>query len=133
LSLVLAYLDWAIEGAAEPREIKTDDFSRAVHLVEAYLLPMAGRAYAEASKSKTDRAARRLIGIIRKNRWQSFTSRDVLRLDRAGLGQAADLDPALAALEEGDCIRAVEEAAKPQGGRPSRLYAVNPAVHALTG
>jgi hypothetical protein len=27
----------------------------------------------------------------------------------------------------------VEEAAKPQGGRPSRLYAVNPAVHALTG
>lgn len=133
LSLVLTYLDWAVEGTTEPREIQTDDFRRAVHLVETYLLPMAGRAYAEASTSKTDRAARRLIGIIREKGWRSFTSRDVQRLDRAGLGKASDLDPALAALEEGDCIRPVEKSAKPQGGRPSRLFAVNPEVHALAG
>jgi len=129
LALVLACLDWAADGADEPREISQQHFGRAAHLVEAYLLPMARRAYADAAAPKAERAARRLVAIIREQGWQCFTSRDVLRLDRAGLGTAADLDPALAALEAGECIRPVDAPANPQGGRPQRLYLVNAAIH----
>ena len=129
LALVLAYLDWATEGDTEPHEITVQHFGRAAHLVEAYLLPMARRAYPDAAKPKPERAALRLVAIIREQGWQSFTSRDVLRLDRACLGTAADLNPALAMLEEGECIRPVDPPENPKGGRPHRLYVVNPAIH----
>ncbi|MCU9846718.1 YfjI family protein [Defluviimonas sp. WL0024] len=130
LSLVLAVLDWAADEADEPREITVEHFGRAAQLAEMYLLPMARRAYAEASDSKPLRAARRLVEIIREAEWQQFTSRDVLRLDRQGLGAAAELNPALTMLEDGDCIRPVEPPPAPRGGRPQRLFLVNPAIHA---
>ena len=129
LALVLAFLDWAAEGAEQPHEITVQNFGRAAHLVEAYFLPTARRAYAGAATPKTERAARRLVGIIRKQGWQGFESRVVLRLDRAGLGKAADLNPALALLEDSDCIRPVEPTANPQGGRPQRMFALNPELH----
>lgn len=129
LGLVLACLDWAADGANEPRDISAAHFGRAAHLVEAYLLPMARRAYADAATPKAERAARRLVGIIREHGWQEFTSREVMRLDREGLGRKADLDPALLLLVEGDCIREVEPPASPQGGRPQKLFLVNPTIH----
>lgn len=128
LALVLGYLDWAADGAEEPDEITHQHFGRAAHLVEAYFLPMARRAYADASTPKPERAARRLVGIIREQGWQRFASRDVLRLDRAGLGNKAELDPALALLIDGDCIRPIDQTVNPQGGRPQRLFSVNPAI-----
>ena len=129
LALVLGFLDWAADGAEQPHEITVRHFGRAVHLVEAYLLPMARRAYADAATSKPERAARRLVAIIREQGWQRFTSRDVLRLDRAGLGSKAELDPALTLLADGDCIRPIDPPANPKGGRPQRLFLVNPALH----
>lgn len=129
LSLVLGCLDHAADDAEEPKEITPSEFGRAAHLVEAYVLPMARRAYADAATPKADRAARRLVRIIREQGWRSFTARQVLRLDRSGLASKAELDPALAALEDGECIRPVEAQPKVQGGRPQRLYAVNPALH----
>ena len=128
LALVLAFLDWASGGDLPPAEITAAHFGRAVHFVEAYALPMARRAYAEASVPATDKAARRLLAVIREKGWRSFTSRDVLRLDRSGLGRAAEVTPALEALEEGDCIRAVPLPPHAQGGRPQRLFTVNPAL-----
>ena len=129
LSLVLAYLDWAAEGSEMPCEITVQHFQRAAHLVEAYILPMAWLAYANASVANAERAARRLVAIIRKQAWERFTSRDILRLEIPGLRTAVDLNPALAALEEADCIRAIETPPNPQGGRPTRLFSVNPALH----
>lgn len=128
LALALGFLDWAADGAEEPREITVQHFGRAAHLVEAYLLPMARRAYADAATPKAERAARRLVGIVREQGWQRFTSRDVLRLDRSGLGTVAELNPALAMLEDGECIRPVDPPANPQGGRPQRRFLVNPAI-----
>lgn len=52
LSLVLAMMDWASGDAEEPHEITIGHFGAAAHLVESYLLPMARRAYAEASGAK---------------------------------------------------------------------------------
>ncbi|WP_170865046.1 DUF3987 domain-containing protein [Roseovarius marisflavi] len=129
LALVLAYLDWAAEGAEEPHEITVENFGRAAHLVEAYFVPMARRAYADAAVSKDERAARRIVASIREKGWARFTSRDVQRLDRLGLQKIAEIDPALAMLEEDDCIRAISQPAPPQGGRPQRLFLVNPALH----
>ena len=128
LALVLALLDWAADGGEEPHEITVQHFGRAAHLVEAYLLPMARRAYADAATPKAERAARRLVGIIREHGWDRFTAREVQRLDRAGLGSKADLDQALALLIEGDCIRPVDPPANAKGGRPQRLFTVNPAI-----
>jgi hypothetical protein len=129
LALVLAYLDWAIEGDDEPNAITQRHFGRAAHLVEAYLLPMAKRAYADASSPKVERFARRLISIIRERGWQRFSSRDVMRLERSGLGTSHDLDPVLNHLEAGECVRGVDPPKHSQGGRPQRLFLVNPRLH----
>jgi hypothetical protein len=129
LALVLAFLDWAIEGGEEPNSISVAHFGRAAHLVEFYFLPMAKRSYADAATPKPERAARRLAGIIREKGWHQFGSREVMKLERAGLDNKKELDPALAMLEDGDCIRPIEQPVKPQGGRPQRRFVVNPALH----
>jgi hypothetical protein len=128
VALGLAHLDYAAEDGEEPREVTVRDFGRAAHLVESYLLPMARRAYADAATPKAERAARRLVALIREQGWPRFAARDVLRLDRSGLGTAAELNPALSMLEEADCIRPVYPPANPQGGRPQRLFLANPAL-----
>lgn len=128
LSLVLSYLDWATDEAQAPKQITAKAFARATDLVADYILPMARRAYADATTPKPERAARRLLTVIRDEGWRHFSSRDVLRLDRSGLGSAAELNPALALLEEGDCIRALDLPQNPKGGRPQRLFSVNPAI-----
>jgi hypothetical protein len=130
LALVLTFLEWATEGGSEPHEITTQQFGRAAHLMEAYFLPMARRAYADAATPKAERAARRLVAIIREQGWQRFTSRDVQRLDRAGLGSKAELDPALALLTDGECIQLIAPVTSSQGGRPQRLFSVNPKLYA---
>lgn len=128
LSLVLTYLDWAISEELEPVEVGPETLARAVHMIEHYALPMARRSYASASISKPEQAARRLLDAIRKRKWPRFSSRDALRLDLKDLGSAVQMNAALTILEDGDAVRAIEQPPGPQGGRPARLYAVNPAV-----
>lgn len=128
LALVLAYLDWAIGTDMEPDGITLDVFERAATFIEAYAVPMARRAYADAAFSKTERAAIKLVALIREQGWQRFSTREVCRLQRSGLETASRLNPVLRALEEGDVLRGVDIPAGPQGGRPARVYAVNPAV-----
>jgi hypothetical protein len=128
LSLVLACLDWAAEDDQLPNEVDAGHFKRAAELVGNYMLPMARRAYADAAVPQAERSARRLVATIREKRWARFNTRELMKLERAGLATAAELDPALSLLEDADCIRSVEQPAKPQGGRPSRLFMVNPAL-----
>jgi len=129
LALVLAFLDYATGEGDEPLEIEAGHFGRAAHLVEAYILPMARRAYAEASVPADERAARALVALVREQRWNGFTSRDVLRLERTGLDTARKLNPALTLLVEAEVLREIKTPPGPKGGRPGRLFAVNPAVH----
>ena len=128
LALVLTILDWVTQGGPEPQRILASHFARAVLLVDEYFVPMAARAYACASASKHDRDARRLVEIIRHRCWKTFSSREVMRLDRTGLATSAELNPVLAVLEGGNCIRAVLPPANASVGRPPRNYIVNPAV-----
>ena len=83
---------------------------------------------ANASMTAADRSAFRLVQVIREQGWRSFTTSDVLRLERSGLSSKADLDPALVVLTDGEVIRVVPVEAGPKGGRPKRLYSVNPAI-----
>ena len=128
LSLILAYMDWAEESGPEPAEISDLHFARAVDLIETYIVPMAKRAYRLNSLPRVERSAQILVGILNEKGWKEFSSRDVLRLGRAGLASKKDLDPVLDALIEGDCIRNIEPDTVPEGGRPQRKFEVNPAI-----
>lgn len=128
LSHVLTYLEWTAGNDTEPHEICHETFGRAAHLVEVYALPMARCAYADAAIPKAERAARRLLAAIREQNWARSTIREALRLNLAPHGTVAQLNPALTILEDGGAIRAIDTAPGPQGGRPSRLSAVNPAL-----
>lgn len=128
LSLVLAMLEWASGEAELPDEITLSHFGRAAHLVEAYLLPMARRAYAEQSGSPTQRSARALAALIREEGWSSFTARDVRRKQRSHLQDMDAINPALRVMETADLIRLIEVPPGPKGGAPKRLYSVNPVV-----
>jgi hypothetical protein len=119
---------WLTGREMEPTEINAGTFERAALFIESYALPMARRAYADASLSKSERAARRLLTVIQDNAWERFSSRDVLRLDLKGLDRAQGLKPALNVLTEADVIFPVEAEPAPQGGRPAKLFTVNPAV-----
>ncbi len=128
LSLVLAYMEWACGSGPEPAGIDADRFGRAVLLMERYILPMAKRAYAEASESEEEKAARSLVRLIRERGWSEFSSSDVYKLNRKGLKSAKEVDKATSILEEADIIRRIALSSGPQGGRPSKRYQVNPAI-----
>lgn len=128
LSLVLALLDWAATDGEEPREISEVQFAQAAELIEEYFLPMARRAYAFASVPKVERSARHLIAIIKEKGWRQFASREVARMGRPGLANAAELNPVLEVLVEGDCIKPIEGTVNANGGRPERRFLVNPAI-----
>jgi hypothetical protein len=76
----------------------------------------------------SQRSARRLAALMREMGWQRLTTQELMRLKCAGLATVAELELALSLLEDADCIRAVVQPAQPQGGRPTRLFTVNPAL-----
>ncbi len=129
LALVLTLMDWASgEVEKEPRRIEADAVYRAAIFLCGYLWPMAWRAYGAASASPKERAAHRLLGLIRKEGLRGFSTREILRMNRADLGSSERLEPALSALEEGDVIRPAPGGKPAAKGRPERRYFVNPAI-----
>lgn len=81
LALVIAYLDWAVNGGDEPLEITEGIFDRAALFVTDYALPMARLSYGSVSLTKPERAAHRLVALIKAKAWTQFSSREVLRLE----------------------------------------------------
>ncbi|MCA0857281.1 DUF3987 domain-containing protein [Phaeobacter italicus] len=128
LSLVLAMLDWTGGDTDEPKEVTSVVFRRAEHLIEAYFLPMARRAYAGAARDAGERAGRRLIAVLRETGWQQFSTREIRRMERGGLSTMQEINLGIQALEEADIVRAVPTQASAKGGRPKRLYDVNPVL-----
>lgn len=131
LALVLSAIAYAFDGAPDPglKGITAAEFGRACHFLEEYAVPMARRAYGAASVSKGEHAARVLISAIVERGWRSFDTRVAMRdISRPVLGTAEKLAAALRILEEADIIRATKPTAKPAGGRPARIFEVNPAI-----
>lgn len=128
VSLILAMLDWASGDTAEPKQISIGHFQRAAHLIGEYILPMARRAYAGAACDAGERAGRRLVTLLRETGWQQFSTREIRRSERAGLSTIAEINQGIVALEDADLVRAVPIPASAKGGRPQRLYDVNPVL-----
>lgn len=131
LALVLSAVAYAFDGATDPRlrGITASEFGRACHFLEEYAVPMARRAYGAASVSKGEHAARVLLSGIVERGWRSFDTRVAMRdISRPVLGTAEKLAAALRILEEADIIRATKPTARPAGGRPARIFEVNPAI-----
>lgn len=128
LALILAHLDMATDRPPEVEAVTAAHLARACAFLEEYALPMARRAYAEASRPKVERAAVRLLAMIREQGWRIFTAREVQMAKRAGLARSAEVEAAAKVLAEGDVIRQLPEVIGPKGGRPSRRFAVNPAI-----
>lgn len=129
LSLILTLLEWARQPQDEPREITGKTFSKATVLVEDYILPMAKRAYGNSSFSAKERAGRCLVELLRKKVWTEFSTREIRRLQPAGLAKQDQIDMGIAALERADIVKAIEGGSTSKGGRPQRRYTVNPAIH----
>lgn len=129
LALILAHLDWAGDGAGEPpREVDDKHFARAAHFVEEYALPMARRAYADASQSNEDRAGRRLAQLIVDEGLETFTVREITQRGRSGLKQAAEVKSAIAMLAEAGWLNETKVAPSSTGGRPQTVWTVHQAV-----
>jgi hypothetical protein len=72
--------------------------------------------------------ARLVLGWIRRQGLEAFTFRDCHHGHRHRFKRAADLEPVLDVLAERHYIRPLALQSKPQGGRPSKAYEVNPAI-----
>lgn len=129
LSLVLTMLKWACGPQDEPSKIDTAAYRKATRLVENYFLPMAKRTYGSTATSEKERAGRHLLRLLRKKGWNQFSSREVRRIQPAGLATQVQIDMGIAALEQADIIRSAEAMSSPKGGRPHRMYSVNPLIH----
>jgi len=128
LALVLAYLDWSAEGGSEPRRIEAEHVGRAAHYVFEYAVPMARRAYAEAAAPTEETAARRLARLIRDERLEAFTIREVQRRELAGLRRAVEIETAADVLVQAGLIRPLRHEPGPRGGRPQIVWTVSPHV-----
>jgi len=123
-SAVLALLDWAdAPGRPEPEWICADHLGRACHFIEDYVLPMARRAYADASVPAAEQGARRILDLVLREHLETVNARDIQRRKLTGLRTAATIKVALHALAEANIVR--EETA-PTAGRTATVWRVNP-------
>lgn len=129
LSLVLAGIAHAFDGAPDPQGITAAEFGRACHLIEEYALPMARRAYGAMSVPKGEVAARKLVAMLRERKASRFNAREIWKSGRKGLDNPDAVGAAIAKLENADLVRAADMPVNPSGGRPAKNYLVNPVIH----
>ncbi|MEI6025636.1 MAG: YfjI family protein [Betaproteobacteria bacterium] len=94
-----------------------------------YLEGHARRVYGLVESARVSAAqilSRRLLA--RKLSADGFTARDVMRKSWMSLKTVAQVEAALAVLEECNWVRAAEEA-DPTGGRPTTRYYINPLIY----
>ncbi|MEI4473353.1 YfjI family protein [Frigidibacter sp. MR17.24] len=127
VACVLAHLDWA----ARPTEIGLPDridaghIGRACHLVGEHLRHHAFRAYGAAQPPEEIRNAQRVAQIIRAEKPDNLTARDIQRRNLSGLQTAKAVGAALGVLEQADWLAQFRQES---GGRPRIIYGVNPRV-----
>jgi hypothetical protein len=128
LALVIELLTWAATDQPEPTDVSATSVEAAVTLFEGYFAPMAARVYGDASRPGTERAAVVLLKAALARNARTLNKREVYRnWGLPGLTTAAQVQAALDALAEGDCVRA-DPMTGAKGGRPAGDYLVNPRV-----
>ncbi|QSA97731.1 YfjI family protein [Methylococcus sp. EFPC2] len=111
----------------ESIEISGEDMSAALRMAEA----LSAHALAVFDLMGADPAldgARVALGWLRRERLETFTFRDCHYAHKSRFRRADELGPVLDVLTERHYIRPLAMQGKPQGGRPSKAYEVNPSV-----
>jgi putative DNA primase/helicase len=124
LALLFRLID--VAGGQEVGPVTLRDAEAAAawcDLLEAH----AQRLYQTAFDGDIEPAVR-LARRLRDSLPNPFKARDLQRKCWSGLDSAEDVERALLLLEERGWVKAVEAPAGGEGGRPTRLYWVNPAV-----
>ena len=88
-------------------------------------MPMAAGAYADASRPTEVKGAMRIAEVIKFDRLDDFTVRDIQRRNLSGLGTSAEINLALNVLIDSDWVTATKQQTS---GRPRRVFATNPRV-----
>ena len=126
VSLVLALLDWAIEGSGEPvTSISAAHLGRACHYVGEHLRGHAYCAYGAASVPQEVRDARRIAEIIVEGNLSNVSPRKIQRRNLSGLQSSGRIKAAFAVLSDADWVRRLTPST---GGRPGNMFAVNPKI-----
>jgi putative DNA primase/helicase len=124
LALLFHLIDLAGGQGAGPVTLRAAEAAAAwCELLEAH----AQRLYRAAFDGDLE-AAMRLAQSLRDSLPNPFKARDVQRKCWSGLGSAEDVERALLLLEDRGWVKPVEAPAGREGGRPTRLFWVNPAV-----
>jgi hypothetical protein len=123
----LAYLDWAMRGRDEPKEIEATFMRAAVRLVRDYFWPHSRAALRQIGLSERHANARRVLRWIKADNRRNEVSREDLRRD--ALGQSLDADQTQSLIDglvKAGWLREITKLTGPSGGRPARRWLVNP-------
>lgn len=132
LSLNLALLEWAFgQQKKSPTTIHVRHVEKAVVFAKDYALPMARRAYMEASVPIEIRGAHVIARMIVDEGHDLISQRDITRRGLTHLKTAAQVAMALDVLVQAGWLRFKSPIVGPDGGRGRIEYLVNPKVHHL--
>jgi hypothetical protein len=134
LALIVEHLWWAAEAPLDqgpPESIGAAAFDAAATFIDRYSMPMAARTLEMAARPVEDRAAVKLIGLLRKAGRRTFNARDARRGSLGPVGDLAKgsvMTGACEVLEAAHLVRHVGVRAGGSHGRRSSDYEVNPLV-----
>jgi hypothetical protein len=128
LALIIHLTAYAAGEETDPRSVSEKSLSRALHLVEDYLVPTWRRVLAAFGKTQTESASMRIARAILAERMNGIRVSDVLKRDWSGMKDRAAIEAAFDDLVARDWLALPERNTGPRGGRPSETYRVNPRV-----
>jgi hypothetical protein len=133
LTLVIHLTAWAAGDEGDPRTVSEQSLTRALAILEGYLVPMWRRVMAAFSKAPVVDGAHKIGEYIRKKGLDGIRVADISKLDWSGLNDRAAIEAALRTLVDRDWLAEPETVSGARGGRPSATYIVNPKVHLPSG
>jgi Protein of unknown function (DUF3987) len=119
----LCYLDWAMVGGPEPKQIDVEHVEAAIRLVRDYFWPHSRAALRQIGLNQRHANARRVLRWARSNNRKEISLKDARR---DALGQSLDAEQTrdlLRGLVKSGWLR---ETTVPTAGRPMRRWEVNP-------
>ena len=127
LTLVIHLASWASGETPSPMTVEALSLTRALTLVEEYLIPTWRRVMAAFAQSLKDNGAMRIARMLIAKRLETIRPTDITKLDWAGLRDREAVMAALGVLVDNDWLAEPERASSgSKGGRPSERFTVNP-------
>jgi hypothetical protein len=129
LSLILAYMDWALKNPSkEPESINALYVQSAIRFVDEYFIPMGRRTYADAALPREQKDARLIAKWLQQNRTECLNVRVFSRAAGSPLRDAARIKAALNVLIECGWLAHVQNE-NGSSGRKRGDYLVNPLLY----